>query len=291
MYFFLQVAVSGIAAGAIYGLVAVGYSLTFSTTRTFNFALGMWVMLGGMLTYCLNVQMGLHSIIVLPAVTALLFALGLLAERISVYPFLRAGNDLWVVSTLAVGFLLIDFAEIIWGRGQNSVPPYFGDEPVLLWSISIRPQQLLTIATVCGIYFGLEYFYRRTLSGKAVRAVSHDREVSSLMGINARRIEALSYATASALAGLAGFLIVPITGAEPHLGTGIGFKAFAVATIAGLTAPRGILLFGLLYGAFEGLVSGYFYPGMRDIIGFTLMIVALYLRPQGLFGQREEERA
>jgi branched-chain amino acid transport system permease protein len=110
------------------------------------------------------------------------------------------------------------------------------------------------------------------------------------MGINTRRVEALSFAAASALAGMAGFLIVPLTGAEPHLGTGLGIKAFAIAIIAGLAAPRGILIFGLLYGAFEGLVSGYLYTGVRDIVGFSLMIVALYLRPQGIFGHREEER-
>lgn len=291
MDFFLQIAVNGIASGAIYGLIAVGYSLTFMTTRTLNFGLGMWVMLGGMLTYSLHVQYSIHPLIVLPLIAILMFSLGLAAERVSVYPFLRVGSELWVMSTLAVGFLLIDFAEIIWGRTQHGVPSYLGDQSVQLGDISIRPQHLLTIATACVIFLGLDYFYRRTLIGKAFRAVAHSRDVSSLMGINTRRVEAVSYALASALAGIAGFLIVPLTGAEPHLGTGIGIKAFAIAIIAGLGAPRGILLFGFFYGAFEGLVSGYLYTGVRDIIGFSLMIIALYLRPQGIFGRREEERA
>jgi branched-chain amino acid transport system permease protein len=111
------------------------------------------------------------------------------------------------------------------------------------------------------------------------------------MGINTRRIEALSYAVAAALAGIAGFLVVPLTLAEPQMGTVLGLKAFAIAIIAGLAAPRGILICGLLYGAFEGLVSGYLYTGIRDIVGFTIMIVALYLRPEGIFGRRQEERA
>jgi branched-chain amino acid transport system permease protein len=291
MGFFLQIAANGIAAGAIYGLIAVGYSITFMTTRTLNFALGMWVMLGGMLTYSLNVQYHLHPAIVLPLIIVSLFALGLVAERVSVYPFLGTGSDSWVMSTLAVGLLLIDFAEIVWGRAQNGVPAYWGEHAIQIGSISLRPQQLLTIVAACVIFFGLDYFYRRTLTGKAFRAVAHSREISSLMGINVRRVEAGSYALASALAGMAGFLIVPLTGAEPHLGTGLGFKAFAIAIIAGLAAPRGILVFGLLYGAFEGLVSGYFYTGVRDIVGFSLMILALWLRPEGLFGQRDEERA
>jgi branched-chain amino acid transport system permease protein len=291
MYFFLQITLSGIATGAIYGLIAVGYSLTFMTTKALNFALGMWVMLGGMLTYSLNVQYGWHPVVVFPVVAAALFGLGLIAERFSVYPFLRAGSDVWVMSTLAVGFLMIDSAELIWGRNPTPVPPYLGKDPIYIGEVSILPQQLLIIAAASVAFIGLDFFYRRTLLGKAFRAVAHSANVSSLMGINTRRVEALSYASAAALAGIAGFLVVPLTLAEPQLGTVLGLKAFAIAIIAGLSAPRGILVCGLLYGAFEGLVSGYLYTGIRDILGFSLMIVALSLRPEGLFGRRQEERA
>lgn len=291
MYFFFQIALSGIATGAIYGLIAVGYSITFMTTKALNFALGMWVMLGGMLTYSLTVQYEIHPLVVLPIVTASLFTLGFVAERFSVFPFLRAGSDVWIMSTLAVGFLMIDLAEIIWGRNPTPVPPFFGKDPIYLGAVSILPQQLLIIAAACGTFLGLDFFYRRTLTGKAFRAVANNGDVSSLMGINTRRVEATSYALACALAGIAGVLVVPLTLAEPQLGTVLGLKAFAIAIIAGLAAPRGILICGLLYGAFEGLVSGYLYTGIRDILGFSIMIVALYLRPEGLFGRRQEERA
>jgi branched-chain amino acid transport system permease protein len=291
MYFFFQIALSGIATGAIYGLIAVGYSLTFMTTRALNFALGMWVMLGGMLTYSLIVLHGLHPLLVLPIVAGALFALGIVAERFTVMPFLRAGSDVWVMSTLAVGFLMIDFAEIIWGRSPTPVPPFLGKDPVYIGPVSILPQQLLIIAAAFVTFIALDVFYRRTLTGKAFRAVAHSSEVSGLMGINTRRIEALSYAATGALAGFAGFLLVPLTLAEPHLGTVLGLKAFAIAIIAGLAAPRGILVCGLAYGALEALISGYFYTGIRDILGFSLMIVALYLKPEGLFGHAVEERA
>jgi branched-chain amino acid transport system permease protein len=291
MYFFLQVALSGLATGAIYGLIAVGYSLTFVTTKALNFALGMWVMLGGMLTYSLGVQYGLHPLIVLPIVVVVTFLLGLVAERFSVFPFLRAGSDVWVMSTLAVGFLMIDVAEIVWGRNPTPVPPLFGKEPIYLGKVTILPQQLLIIACACITFVSLDFFYRKTLVGKAYRAVAHSADVSSLMGINTRLVQAMSYAAAAALAGIGGFLVVPLTLAEPQLGTVLGLKAFAIAIIAGLAAPRGILVCGLAYGAFEGLVSGYLYTGIRDILGFTIMIAALYLRPEGIFGRRSEERA
>jgi branched-chain amino acid transport system permease protein len=291
MYFFFQIALSGVATGAIYGLIAVGYSLTFMTTKALNFALGMWVMLGGMLTYSLVVLHGLSPMLVLLIVMCGLFALGLVAERFSVMPFLRAGSDVWVMSTLAVGFLMIDFAEIIWGRSPTPVPPLFGKAPVYIGAVSILPQQLVIIVAAVVTFIALDFFYRRTLLGKAFRAVAHSAEVSSLMGINTRAVQALSYAAAAALAGFAGFLVVPLTLAEPQLGTVLGLKAFAIAIIAGLAAPRGILVCGLAYGALEALISGYFYTGIRDIFGFSLMIVALFLKPEGLFGRPVEERA
>jgi branched-chain amino acid transport system permease protein len=95
----------------------------------------------------------------------------------------------------------------------------------------------------------------------------------------------------SVLAGISGLIVVPITLAEPQMGTVLGLKAFAIAIIAGLDSPRGILLCGLLYGAVEALLAGYFYTGIRDILGFSLMILALFLKPEGLFGRAVQERA
>ena len=291
MQFFLQVALSGVATGAIYGLIAVGYSLTFMTTKVLNFALGMWVMIGGMLTYSLIVRMGFPPVLVLPVVVVGLFVLGVIAERVSVYPFLRAGSDVWVMSTLAVGLLFIDFAELIWGRSPTPVPSYVGSEPLHIGPIVMLPQQILTLGTTILLFLLLEYFYRWTLLGKAFRAVAHSAETASLMGINSRLIQLTSYAAAAALAGLAGFMVVPLTLAEPQLGTVLGLKAFAIAIIAGLGAPMGILLSGLAYGALEGLISGYLNTGLRDILGFSLMIVVLFIRPEGLFSKVQAERA
>src|SRR5215470_9069452 len=200
MYFFLQIATSGIATGAIYGLIAVGYSLTFMTTKVLNFALGMWVMLGGMLTYSLLVLHGIHPLIVLPMVITALFVLGLAAERFTVLPFLRAGSDAWVMSTLAVGLLMIDLAEIVWGRSPTPVPSFLGNIPLRIGALSILPQQVFIIAVACVVFFALDLFYRRTLIGKAFRAVAHSAEVSELMGIDTRRVQSASYAAAAAFA-------------------------------------------------------------------------------------------
>ena len=291
MEFFLHILISGIATGAIYSLIAVGYSITFSTMQILNFALGMWVMIGGMLTFTLNVMFGFNLAITLLALIAIMIVLGIVGERVSVHPFFRAGSDVWVMSTLAVGFLFINAAELIWGRNPEAVPQFFGDGIIMIGAFAIFPQQLLVIVAALVIFLSLDLFYYRTLLGKAFRATAHSSEVTGLMGINTRRICVLSYVITSVLAGIAGYIIVPITFAEAQMGTVLGLKAFAVAIIAGLGAPRGILLCGIAYGALEGLVSGYFYTGIRDILGFSLMILVLFLRPEGLFGTPTVERA
>ncbi len=289
--FFLQIALSGVATGAIYSLIAVGYSITFATMRVLNFALGMWVMLGGMLTYSLHVEFGLSLPITLFIILAILSVLGVVGERVSVYPFVRAGSDAWIMSTLAIGFLFINVAELVWGQSPKAVPPYFGANVIKFGPLSVFPQHLLVIAAALVIFYALHLFYFRTLIGKSFRATAHNAEVASLMGINTRQVCMWSYVITSALAGFAGMIVVPITLAEPQLGTVLGLKAFAIAIIAGLDSPRGILLCGLAYGAVEALLAGYFYTGIRDILGFSLMILALYWKPEGLFGRAVQERA
>jgi len=289
--FFLHILIGGIATGAIYGLIAVGYSITFTTMRVLNFALGMWVMVGGMLTLTFYVLLGFNLFITLLAVIVIMAVLGIIGERVSIYPFIKTGSDVWVMSTLAVGFLFINTAELIWGRNPEPVPSFFGSGIIRFGPFAIFPQQLLVIATALVIFVLLHIFYYKTLLGKAFRATAHSSDVANLMGIDTRRICVLSYVMTSVIAGIAGFIIVPITFAESQMGTVLGLKAFAIAIIAGLEAPRGILFCGMAYGALEALASGYFFTGIRDILGFSLMILVLLLRPEGLFGTSTKERA
>ncbi|MBI3031629.1 MAG: branched-chain amino acid ABC transporter permease [Candidatus Rokubacteria bacterium] len=291
MRFLVQIVLSGIATGAIYGLVAVGYSVTYATMRVLNFGLGMWVMLGAMVGYTLHVTFGLNVLIAMLGMMTVLGGLGLLAERFTVLPFVRAGSDVWIMSTLAVGLLFINAAELLWGRNPLAIPPFLGKDPINFAGIGIYPQEILIVIVACAVMVALDVFYQYTLLGKAFRATASSTEVAGLMGINTRRIASLAYALAGCLAGFAGLLVAPVTLAEPQMGTILGLKAFAIAIIGGLEAGRGIFVCGLLYGVLEGLLSGYLYTGIRDIIGFTLMILVLFVRPNGLFGRRAEERA
>lgn len=291
MRFLGQIVLSGIATGAIYGLVAVGYSVTYATMRVLNFGLGMWVMLGAMIGYTLHVTFGLNILVTMLGMMTVLGGLGLLAERFTVLPFVRAESDVWIMSTLAVGLLFINAAELIWGRNPLAIPPFLGKDPINFAGIGVYPQEILIVIVACAVMVALDVFYQYTLLGKAFRATASSTEVAGLMGINTRRIASLAYALAGCLAGFAGLLVAPVTLAEPQMGTILGLKAFAIAIIGGLEAGRGIFVCGLLYGVLEGLLSGYLYTGIRDIIGFTLMILVLFVRPNGLFGRRTEDRA
>ena len=287
MTFWIQSSLNGLSTGAIYGLIAAGFSLTYLTTAKFNFGLGLWVMLGAMLTYTFVVDLAVFPLLALLLVVLATFALGWVAELVSVRPFKNTDNDLWIVSTLAIGLLLVDLAQLIWGKYPLTVEDYFGAESIYIGDVAIRTQHLLNIFAVILVFVFLHLFFSRTLRGMAFRAVAADRTTAELMGVNSRRVEQVAFAAAAALAGVAGFMIVPITGADANIGTALGFKGFAVAIVGGLAAPRGVLLIGLLYGFLEAMISAYLFAGIRDIVGFSLMILALYFLPFGILGQPE----
>jgi len=152
MIFFFQILLNGIATGAIYALIAVGYSVTFTTMRVLNFGLGMWVMLGGMMTYSLYAVWGLNIVVTMIVIVAILGLLGVVAERVTVRPFVKAGSEAWVMATLAVGLLFVDVAELIWGRNSLAVPAFVGQEVLRFGPFGVYPQQLLIIAATIAAF-------------------------------------------------------------------------------------------------------------------------------------------
>jgi branched-chain amino acid transport system permease protein len=288
--FFLQILVSGLATGSIYGLVAVGYSVTYTTMSVLNFGLGMWVMLGAMLGLTLYSSWGLNIALTLAIVVVAVYVLAALMERITVRPFVMAGSSVWIMSTLAVGMLMLNGAQLIWGRDPLRFPSVVGENPIRMFGLGIYPQELLIIIAAVVIMLLLDLFYKKTLTGKALRATAFSFDTAELMGINTDHIARLSYGLSGCLAAVAGILIAPVTTAEATMGTVLGIKAFGIAVIGGLESPKGIFLCGILYGILEGLLSGYLFTGIRDIIGFSLVIFLLYLKPEGLFGIKSVEK-
>ncbi len=285
-----QLFFSGLALGSMYALVALGYNVTYATSRTVNFSQGQSVMVGAVVAYALYVGLGWPFVAALVVTLAALAALGVVVERIAVRPFLRAASIAWLLATIAVGIIAENVAMLVFGKDARAFPSPLAQTPWTVLGAGVYPQELLVPVAGLAIMALVELAFRRTLAGKALRAVAFSHDAAGLMGIDVNRTITTAYAVSSMLAGIAGILLAPLLNVSATMGTTIGLKAFAVAIIGGIESPRGIIVAGILYGLFEAVVAGYLGTGVREILGFGLVVLVLLARPWGLFGQPEVRR-
>lgn len=278
-----QLTISGALMGLVYTLIAYGFQLTYATSKSINFGQGELVMLSAFFSLSL-IDRGLPFAVVV--LGGLLFgtALGLVVERTAVRLALEQKNEGWILLTVIFGLLGFSVAENIYGRDDRPFPTPISADAISIFNISITPLEIsiaLGVLTIMGI---IELLKRRTLLGKAFAAVSADRDAAELMGISATRIIMLSYGLSGMVAAMAGMLVAPITTVGPTMAAALILKAFAVAVVAGLNSGMGIILTGLFLGALESLASFYIGSGWREAPGLILLILALALRPNGIFG-------
>jgi branched-chain amino acid transport system permease protein len=285
-----QLVLSGLALGCIYSLVALGYSLTFTTSKTLNFAQGSAMMLGAVTTLILVVDWGWPWPLGIAGSVLLLAIFGLALERLAVRPFVRRGSMGWVMSTLAVGIIIENVALLVFGKSPRGLPTPLAQDPVKIAGAGIYPLELLIPVVVLAVALGARSFYGATMLGRALRATAFDREAALAVGIDFNRMVGLSYVFSSMLAAIGGVLIGPLIGVSSSMGFLIGLKAFAVAIVGGLEQPAGVLVASLAYGVAENLVGGYFGSSAKEIFGFSLVILVLFTRPAGLFGRTSLRR-
>lgn len=301
----LQALISGLAVGSAYALVALGFSITFTTTRTLNFGHGEFVSAGafvGMSVLFVAVGKPLSATSfgdllpgALPQLAALLVALavmgalGWLLYVLGVRPFAGRPGMAWVMSTLGFGVILQSLGLAIWGPKPVVVPGPLGDAVIRLAGVGVRPQELLMLAVAVGIMVVFDQVMNRSLLGKAMRAVAHNGQVASLMGINVNAVMIGAFVFSSALAGLSGFLLAPIAQASLYMGLAVGLKGFSGAMIGGLSNPRGCVIGGFILGVLESMVN-LWQAQWREVVVFALVIAVLAFRPTGLFGQRLAEK-
>ena len=299
----LQALLSGLALGGVYALVALGFSITQTTTKTLNFGQGEFLMGGALVAVStlalvsgkggaplasVDVTIGRYALAML-VVLGFLGALGVLMFLTAVRPFVNKGGMSWIMSTIGFGILLQNTALMIWGPGTLVLPSPLGESVIRIGGAGIRAQELLVIAVSGGVVLVLDHVLRRTRIGKAVRAVAANPDAAALMGIDVRAFVVGAFVLSSALAGLAGVLVAPITTASAFMGLGIALKAFSAAILGGLTSPRGCIAGGFILGCLEAGV-GLWRDEWREISMFVLIIVVLVLRPSGLFGRAEFEK-
>ncbi|MDH5855769.1 branched-chain amino acid ABC transporter permease [Lampropedia aestuarii] len=301
----LQAMLSGLAVGGAYALVALGFSITFTTTKTLNFSHGEFVSAGafiGMSALFLMLGLPVTSSsfgTLLPGAGAQLIALlvtlgvmgllGWLLYWLGVRPFAGRPGMAWVMSTLGFGVILQSIGLAIWGPKPVVVPGPVGDEVIRFFGIGVRPQELLTLAVAVLIMLVFDWVMNRTMVGKTMRAVAANGQVASLMGINTNAVMVGAFVVSSALAGLSGFLLAPIAQASLFMGLAVGLKGFSGAMIGGLSNPRGCVIGGFALGVLESMVN-LWQAQWREVAVFALVILVLAFRPTGLFGKPMVEK-
>ncbi len=283
----LQYLLTGFSLGGIYALVALGFYIMWAATNAANFTHGDVYMVGAVLAVVM-VGLGVPLVIAAIASMAGCAILGALIERFLVRPFNKEPNAIgWMLTTIAIGIILESGATITYGPLGKSLYSPLAETPVRWGGAGIYLQELLLPIVAIGLMFGLEAFYKRTMLGRAMRAVAFNRVAAGLMGIDVNKIALIAYALAAAIGALAGILIAPVVQATPVMGALIGLKAFGVAIVAGISNARGVVIVGIAYGLIEKFIEGYISTGARNAIGFTLMILVLLWFPQGIFGRKE----
>jgi len=287
MSILLNTVVTGIAIGSVYGLIAIGYTVAFNATRVFNLAQGDLVMVGVMLAYVLLNVEHLPELLVLLIVVAGVVAVTLVEERVAVYPFLRRSREGigWFISTLAFALVVETLAFNLYGNR----PPLPVRSPLPVANLNfgpvhISPRLVFPVGILLLILVALELFYRRTWLGLSMRSMAEDRELARMRGVNVSSMSALAFAISGAIAGLAGFVIAPITLANTSIGIDYSLKGFVALAIGGFGSLRGAVVGALVLGVSEQIFDAYVSSTYEIVVGLMLLLVVLVVRPLGIFG-------
>ncbi len=286
---FLQFLFSGITVGAVYALVALGFTLIYNSSDVINFAQGEFVMLGGMTTVFLGlagVPLPIAALLAVLLTTVIGFAL----HRFAIEPARGANAVVLIMITIGASIFLRGTAQVVFDKGFHSLPPLFGNALIHFAGAAILPQSLVVLAGAVVIVVLLWVFIDRTLLGKAMIAIAVNRLAARLVGIDTRRVVGFSFAISAAIGAIAGILITPITLTSYEIGTLLALKGFAAAMLGGIGVAAGAVVGGLLLGLLEAFSAGYISSQYKDAVAFLVILTVLFVRPQGIFGKPKFER-
>ncbi|RYX91471.1 MAG: branched-chain amino acid ABC transporter permease [Comamonadaceae bacterium] len=289
MNYFFELVVSGLAVGAIYGLVAMSFAVIYKATGVVNFAQGEMGMLTAYTTWSLATTFGTNGIFTVLLAVLLGAVLGLLCERLIMRPMLGEPVLSVVLVTVGLAVVLRSIVTMIWGAAPHKFEVAGADQIIDLGGIGMRVSQLGVLASLVLAVAGFWFFLRHSRFGVAMRAVAADEKTARLMGVSTARVQAFAWAASSALAGLAGALFAVIYGLTPTVFE-LGLKAFPATVLGGFDSVLGSGMSGLIIGVLENLVGGYLPSTLKEISGFVLILVVLMVRPFGLFGEKRIER-
>jgi branched-chain amino acid transport system permease protein len=274
----------------MYGLLALGFYVTYSASSTVNFAQGSSMMLGAVFAYTFAVTLGWPFLPAVLVALALCALYGVVVEVVAVRPFVRRGSNGWLMATVALGIIADNAVLFTFGKEPRGFAMPWAGGSISVGGLNLSPLHLAIPLVGLALAGGLHAFSRHTRPGKALLAVVQNADAARLMGINVPLAISAAYAVSTVFAGAAGIMIAPLFNVHSDMGTLFGLKAFAVAILGGITSAWGVMLAGLIFGVTESLITALLGSAYTQILSFTLVIVALALMPNGLFGRAEVKK-
>ncbi len=291
-----QFVVAGLKSGAVYALVALGFTIVYAATNVINFAQGEFYMLGGMLGVFFFRSLGLPVLVAVPAAVLATALVGVGVDLAAIRPRKDAESMPLIIITIGVSMLLASAARHLFGPYDQQMPSFTPGPSLTFSGVSVERQTLWVWGLVAVAVAALWFLYARTRLGRAMRACMEDREAAALMGIDTATVVTVSFALAAALGALAGVAVAPLTQTRFDVGTGVAIKGFAAAVLGGLGNPVGAVAGALVLGLIESLsvamLSTYVQGSSvyKDIIAVGVLLLVLFVRPQGLLGRARGDK-
>jgi branched-chain amino acid transport system permease protein len=281
---FLQFLTSGLTVGAVYALVALGFTLVYNASDVVNFAQGEFVMIGGMGTVFLGAA-GVPLPLAAALAVAAAVAVGLLLHRLAIEPARGASAVTLIIITIGASIFLRGVAQVVFDKQFHKLPAFSGDAPIDLFGAAVQPQSFWVLGGTAVVVVALYAFLERTVIGKAVRATAANRLAARLVGIDTKRIMALAFGVSAGIGAVAGILVTPITLTSYDIGILLALKGFAAAMLGGMGSPQGAVLGGIVLGLLEAFSAGYLSSTYKDAVAFLVILAVLLVAPQGLLGR------
>ena len=289
----LQHLINGISIGAVYAIIALGYTMVYGIAKMLNFAHGDVIMIGAYVSFCVTNYLGLPAVVSIVISMAVCTALGILIEGLAYKPLRGTPSLAVLITAIGVSYFLQNAAQLIWSSATKNFTSIVTWDPIALFDgqLVITGEVIITVAVSIVVMLALTWFTGSTRTGKAMRAVSEDRDAAQLMGINVNQTISTTFAIGSALAAVAGVLLcstvptlTPTTGAMP------GIRAFTAAVLGGIGSIPGAMLGGILIGIIETFAKAYISTQFSDAVVFSVLVIILLVKPAGLLGKQIQEK-
>jgi branched-chain amino acid transport system permease protein len=286
----IQYLFTGVTVGSIYAMVAVGFNIIYNVTDIINFAQGEFVMLGGLIMVFFTVTAKLPLPLAFVLTVAAVTGVGALMERFTINPLKNASVLTMIIVTIAVSILFKGIAMFVWGKDPYIFPPFSGSKPLFVFGAAIQTQTLWVLFMTAVMVVLMTIFFKKTRYGKAMLACADNPEAARLVGIKVNTMVLISFALSAAIGAVAGAVMTPISLMEYDRGALLALKGFGAAVLGGLGSFYGAVVAGVLLGIIESMCAGLVSSGYKDAVALILLLLVLYVRPSGLFGNVEASK-